>query len=114
MSYKLNVTGGKIRYIAKAGKDLVQAVTTPESAEWMMKNKAITRATPTDWPTYCVCAGGEYWFEGTWDDDEPSIFNAEATPAEAPADPSPAEPAAIFDEKPQDRPRTNRRNRRGD
>ena len=76
-NYKLKVSDdGRVRYMIRSGKDLVLASTTAESAEWMMKNKPITRETPTDWPEFQVCADGAYWFEGTWDgDEEKSIFD---------------------------------------
>lgn len=75
-NFKLNYDEqGKVRYIIKAGKNLSLATATREQAEWMMKNKPVTRSTPTDWPDFCVCAGGDYWFEGEWDEEqEPSIF----------------------------------------
>ena len=73
-NFKLNYDdNGKVHYIIKAGKDLSMAIATREQAEWMMNNKPITRGTPTDWPDFCVCAGGDYWFDGTWEDEpEPS------------------------------------------
>lgn len=77
-NFKLNYDdNGRVRYVIMAGKDLSFATCTKEQAEWMMKNKPITRSTPTDWPDFCVCAGGDYWFDGSWDDDanEPSIFD---------------------------------------
>lgn len=77
-NYKLNYDeNGKARYVIKAGKDWAFATCTMEQAEWMMKNKPITRDTPTDWPEFCVCADGNYWFEGSWDDEKKkqSIFD---------------------------------------
>lgn len=79
--YKLNFDeNGRVRYVIKAGKDWAFASCTREQAEWMMKNKPITRSTPTEWPDFCVCADGNYWFDGTWDEDEkePSIFDEAA------------------------------------
>ena len=69
-NYRLKVSDdGRVRYIIRAGKDLVIASTTEDAAEWMMKNKKITRETPTDWPEFQVCADGAYWFEGEWEDE---------------------------------------------
>ena len=103
--FKLNVNDqGKVRYITRAGKDLVLATTSEESAEWMMKNKPITRETPTDWPTFSVCAGGDFWFDGSWED-EPSIFTADDKK------PTTNTNQELFAEKPQERQRTKSRRR---
>ena len=106
-NYKLKVSDdGKVRYITRAGKDLYQGKATEEQAGWMMKNKPITRETPTDWPEFCVCADGAYYFEGSWDGEtdtvkDKSIFEAE----EAPKD----EPQELFTERHERQSRRNRR-----
>lgn len=86
-NYKLNFDeNGRVRYVIRAGKDWSFATATQEQAEWMMKNKPITRSTPTDWPDFQVCADGAYWFDGSWDDDakEPSIFDDATDKTERP------------------------------
>ena len=109
-NFKLNYDdNGRVRYVIKAGKDWAFATCTQEQAEWMMKNKPITRSTPTDWPDFCVCADGAYYFEGSWDGEpdtvkDKSIFE----PEEAPKD----DPQELFTEKQERQSRRNRR--RGD
>lgn len=66
MKYELTVKDGKIRYLAKSGRDLVSCATSPDRAEWLMRNREITQDAVEGHPEYCVCAGGEYWFEGRW------------------------------------------------
>ena len=104
--FKLNVNDqGKVKYIARAGKDLYQGTATVEQAQWMMKNKPITRETPTDWPTFSVCAGGDFWFDGSWED-KPSIFSADDADT-----PEAKEQEQLFADKPQERQRAKKRRR---
>ena len=65
--FKLKIVDGKVRYLTRSGKDYVLSTTTAERADWMMKNKPIEQKAVPGFPDFCVCAAGEYFYEGEWE-----------------------------------------------
>ena len=69
--YKLKIVDGRVRYLTRSGKDYVVSSTTAERADWMMKNKPIENKPIQGFSGFCVCAAGEYFYEGEWTDEKP-------------------------------------------
>lgn len=65
MKYNITDRDGMARYIMQAGKDIVKAQMSMETAERIvMSGNVQNKALPLH-PTYCVNVG-PYYFQGSW------------------------------------------------